>query len=770
MKQHECPEREVVWAEELCREAVAASQDAMIGIDAGGTIILWNQAAERLLGYSSREMLGESLDSILPVSVRDMHREFVNGCLAQGKPHETVGRTMELDAVRRDGKVIPVALSLSGGAHLGQPFVVAAVRDVADQQLHDRLLRESQTRLKAILHTVLTGVILIDADTHEIVDLNPAAAEMIGLPAERIAGRTCQGFICPAPEGQCPVTDLGQTVSKRESVLLRADGSRLPIVKQVTDVWIEDHRYLVDSFVDISDQKRLLHEMRRQKDLVSEIIANIPAFVFWKDRECRYLGCNPVFARSAGVGEPSEMVGKTDFDLVWKNEAERYRADDRQVMESGEPILAKEEPQTLKDGSQITLLTSKVPLRDTDGSVVGVLGIYLDITARREMERALEQHWLFLSQVLDFFPGSVAVLDGSGRINMVNQTWWQFAQDNDLPTDYTFEGIDYLEICRQATGPGSEGAAEIAQEIAALLDGRGSSFQHEYPCHSPTTQRWFQIRASTFRHQASRWVVVAHIDVTERKLAELKQDALMKELESVNRELKDFAYIVSHDLKAPLRGIRTVAEWLVNDFSESLGSEGRKHLEVIRERASRMSALIGGILEYSRVGRKQERYDAINLNELLQQLAEDLSPPEHISISIEPALPVVKGEPTRIRQLFQNLLSNAIKYNDKECGQIRIECIDRHDCWEFSVADNGPGIPQEHFERIFQIFQTLSADTGSENTGVGLTVAKKIVERHGGRLWVTSDVGKGSTFSFTLSKATTEGAHGNDAAAAAVGR
>jgi len=129
-----------------------------------------------------------------------------------------------------------------------------------------------------------------------------------------------------------------------------------------------------------------------------------------------------------------------------------------------------------------------------------------------------------------------------------------------------------------------------------------------------------------------------------------------------------------------------------------------------------------------------------------------LVPPENIAVTIQGKLPVIECEETHMMQLFQNLLGNGIKYMDKPQGQIEVGCIEQEDFWKFSVADNGPGIEEKHLERIFEMFQTLSASEESENTGVGLTVARKIVESYGGKIWVESKVGEGSTFFFTLPK------------------
>ena len=236
----------------------------------------------------------------------------------------------------------------------------------------------------------------------------------------------------------------------------------------------------------------------------------------------------------------------------------------------------------------------------------------------------------------------------------------------------------------------------------------------------------------------------------ERKRAEQVQAQLLKEVESVNHELKSFAYIVSHDLKAPLRGIRTLTDWILADHGDKLGNDGREQITLLSGRVDRMHNLIEAILQYSRVGRIKEEKVRVNLSELVPEIIDLISPPENIAITIENELPKVLCEQTRIQQVFQNLLSNAVKYMDKVQGRIAIGCVEEGDCWKFSVSDNGSGIEEKYFKKIFEIFQTLSPRDEYESTGVGLTVVKKIVELYGGRIWVESEHGHGSTFFFTL--------------------
>ncbi len=247
-------------------------------------------------------------------------------------------------------------------------------------------------------------------------------------------------------------------------------------------------------------------------------------------------------------------------------------------------------------------------------------------------------------------------------------------------------------------------------------------------------------------------IVLVSVDITERKNAELKQAKLLHELDSVNQELKDFAYIVSHDLKAPLRGITSLASWIKEDYKDRLDKEGCDQLDLLANRVNRMQALINGILHYSRVGRVREEMEKVDLNKTVNEIIDSLSPPPHIVVSIDDPLPVVMCEPTRIRQLFQNLISNAVKYMDKEQGFVRIGCMDKGNHWQFSISDNGPGIEDKYFKKIFQIFQTLHPRDQVESTGIGLAVVKKIVEMNRGRIWLESETGKGSTFFFTIKK------------------
>ena len=245
-------------------------------------------------------------------------------------------------------------------------------------------------------------------------------------------------------------------------------------------------------------------------------------------------------------------------------------------------------------------------------------------------------------------------------------------------------------------------------------------------------------------------------DITRRKqdeqsLKDLNEElkTAMRKLTAANRELVDFAHVAAHDLKAPLRGIGNLADMMSAEYGDKLDEHGRELLETILGRASRMHSLIDSVLRYSQFGRLAEEKQKVDLNKLLREVITALAPPENVAISLPSRLPALMCDKTRMIQIFQNLVDNAVKYMDKPRGQIRIDCAEEDGFWKFSVADNGRGIRREHFDSIFQMFQTLSSGD-EEGTGIGLAIVKKLVETSGGTLWIESQVGEGSTFLFTL--------------------
>jgi PAS domain S-box-containing protein len=238
-------------------------------------------------------------------------------------------------------------------------------------------------------------------------------------------------------------------------------------------------------------------------------------------------------------------------------------------------------------------------------------------------------------------------------------------------------------------------------------------------------------------------------DITDQKIAEKKLKEHTVELEKINKELDQFAYIASHDLKAPLRAIANLSEWIEEDLGSDLPEGVKEHTKLLRSRVGRMQSLIDGILSYSRVSRTEVKYETIDTDKLIEEVLNIIAVPASFEIVKEAVFPLINADRVRMEQVFTNLISNVVKYHDKESGKITLGHKKLENVHEFSVADDGPGIPPEYHEKIFVIFQTLEARDKIESTGVGLSIVKKIIEENGGTIKVESVPGEGTKFIFT---------------------
>lgn len=226
----------------------------------------------------------------------------------------------------------------------------------------------------------------------------------------------------------------------------------------------------------------------------------------------------------------------------------------------------------------------------------------------------------------------------------------------------------------------------------------------------------------------------------------------LKKLEEKNKELEKFAYIASHDLKEPLRMIRNFVELLSKKYGGELDEKAQQYIRFAVDGANRMTLLIDELLEYSRVGRIHNEQESVNLNQLLDEIVKDFPTSSKIRISIDP-LPEVKAVPVSMKLLFRNLISNGLKYQSGESKpKIDVSVKDEGEFWKFAVKDNGIGIDKDDYDVIFQLFKRLHGSNEYSGSGMGLAICKKIVEQHGGTIWVESEPGSGSVFSFTIKK------------------
>lgn len=252
--------------------------------------------------------------------------------------------------------------------------------------------------------------------------------------------------------------------------------------------------------------------------------------------------------------------------------------------------------------------------------------------------------------------------------------------------------------------------------------------------------------------KSSRKFIFIMSDVNERKKAEIQLNEYLSDLEKTNKELDKFAYIVSHDLKAPLRAIGNLTDWITQDSADSLSDESKENFQIIKGRVKRMEQLINAILEYSKVSKHKGTQELFSFNEIIHNAVDLAGTDSNCKIEISGTMPEYYGDKVKYQQVFMNLISNGIKHNNKEQKKIEISCREEGKFWEFMIKDNGPGIDKRFHEKVFVIFQTLKARDEFESTGIGLSIVKKIVEEAGGSIRIESTPGEGAAFYFTVPK------------------
>ena len=361
-----------------------------------------------------------------------------------------------------------------------------------------------------------------------------------------------------------------------------------------------------------------------------------------------------------------------------------------------------------------------------------------------------------LQRVLIQVPAAVCITRGPTHvIECANLMYQQLAGQRDLLGRTAREafpdlvGQGFVELLDQVY---TMGQAHIETEVRAVWDRQGGG----------TAQEGFvnQVYQPLIDQNGSVYGILLHaVDVTElvrsRRLVEEHAEELTRATQSltrINRELDQFAYVASHDLKAPLRGIASLAQWLEDDLGDKLSPENRKHLDLLRSRIERMDALIDGLLQYSRAGRVRNRVEAVDVGQLTTEVIEMLSPGPSVQILVAPGLPVFETERLPLQQVLLNLISNAMKHSGRPNTSVRVDVREEPEFYEFAVHDNGRGIPPQFHSRVWEIFQTLQPRDTVEGAGIGLALVKKNVEGRGGRAWLSSSESEGTTVYFSWPK------------------
>lgn len=479
-------------------------------------------------------------------------------------------------------------------------------------------------------------------------------------------------------------------------------------------------------------QKELLHEQNEELNKLSVVAsANENAIVFTHP-DARIFWCNDAYIKLTGYTR-DEVYGKTPVEIGRITETE---ADAVKLML--EKFYSRESfdveiTHGRKDGSYFWSRTKGQPIYDAEGRLTQYFAIIEDKTFQKEQEEQL----VLLSLIARNNMNGVVICDKNGAIEWVN------------PSFCNMTGYEYLELIGKKPGPllqGPESDEATVKYIAEQLK-KGAPFECEIiNYHKNGTRYWVKIQGRALYNkwgEVSRYFALEE-DITQKKELEAQREELLASLAKSNRELEDYAQVVSHDLKSPLRSINSLMAWIKEDNVGNLGNDTLNYFNLIDDKLEKMDHLIDGILTYSRIDKGDVATEDVDIAAIIDGIASMIHNPSNAAITAEHGLPVIRADRFRMQQLFQNLISNAVNYNDKPYGTVKIGYEDGGDYHVFSIADNGPGIARENHEKIFKMFQSLTSYERS--TGIGLSIVKKVVETYKGVITIDSEVGKGTTF------------------------
>ncbi|MFD1616591.1 PAS domain-containing sensor histidine kinase [Gelatiniphilus marinus] len=494
---------------------------------------------------------------------------------------------------------------------------------------------------------------------------------------------------------------------------------------------------------DITQEKANEEQLLESKNRLSTLVNNLDNGVLLEDENHRIISSNKKFTELFSLGvPPEELQGLSNIE-VFKQKShlltkpEAFLNNIQSISQKKETVFS--EVIEFKNGKILEL--NYLPIAQANQSK-GSLWTFKDITLIRTYLKRLEiEQQKYYSIISNINLGLIEV-DTENVILMVNDSFLSM-------TGYKEEEL--VGIKGKNLLPIKEDLDLVKKKLEERKKGKIESYELRIKNKQGEIRYWMASGAPNYDLEGNiTGSIGVYYDITEIKKLQNQKENLLLKLEKRNEELQEYAHIVSHDLKSPLRSVSALVSWLKEDNKGKLDNASIQNFSLIESTVEKMEQLITDILEYSSIGSEEIEKSDVNINTVVTDLIQMLFIPEHISVNVLSKLPIIKGNKTKLQQLFQNLISNAVKFIDKEVGIIDINVKELSTHYKFCIKDNGIGIEKKFHHKIFRIFNTLNKS--EDSTGIGLSIVKKIVELHEGKIWLESEPNIGTTFYFTLKK------------------
>ncbi len=796
-------------SEERFRILVQTAPDAIVLSNTSNHIIFANQVVREMFGYEPEELIGNHTGMLVPEEFRASDREhFKKINRVAGEP--VFEKTFEAHGKRENGTVFPLEMSLSSGTIGKNRFYCAIIRDITERKKAEEALRTTRDQLTGVIEDSLDAIIITD-EHGTVVRANKAFTAMLGMQQADIIGQSATIYTPSRPgtyrstAGEQVIIDqdcidknyysmrcfLDQGMIRNwEAYFQHADGMLLPIEANMVLLYDKsgDSVGAVGIIRDITERRRAEIQIKRQSavlEAINNVFQEMIACETAEDvaRTCLTVAEKITGSRFGWIGEINDRgtIGTIALsDLGWTScrmpESDKARLTNDlplkgfwcRVIKEKTSLIANEpasHPDSLgtPEGHPPIDAYLGVPLiyderafgiislanrpggyTEDDARDIEALALpFIEALMRKRTNIMLNNERKQLLSIFDSINAAIYVVDTTTYDLLFINRYMREMLDIE-----TIDGKCYTVLM------GFSCPCDFCTKNL-LAEDPEKTYRWEF--FSKHLSRHFMVHDRIIKWSDGRDVKFSMaLDISDRKEAEQKIQEFARELEQSNQDLNDFAYIASHDLKEPLRGIHNYASFLIEDYEDKLDAEGGRMLRTLTTLTKRLEALIESLLEYSRVGRLDLSFHETDLNTLVRDVIETLKirlEEQGVDVRVPRPLPNLYCDTTRIQEVYRNFISNAMKYNDKEEKWIEIGYTeyDTVSAPVLYVRDNGIGIREKHRDAVFKIFKRLHArDKFDGGTGAGLTIVKKIIERHNGRIWIESVPGEGTTFYFTI--------------------
>ena len=720
--------------------------DAYIVMDIMGNVLNMNEAAVEMLGYdASKESF--NLTSIVTEDYLEYTEKAFKKLYEKGyyKDYQAVIKTKN-----SGDKLVQVNSSIIYNKE-GKPIAAQGIlRDITQENIYKELIEQQKKQLDIIVDHSPIGISLSRKDDVGLIMANNSLAQMLGYSHEELKTIKLQDITYLEDKDVSAVKRNKLYNNEIDSYFLdkryvKKGGEIVWAKTSVTGVKDNKNnvKYHVTTIEDITQEKEAKEKLKDSENRLSTLIGHLQTGILLEDNHKNIQVVNKKFCSLFDLFDDELAIqGKKVSHFhekakhLFKN-PEYFLNTNNLVLQKNDDVYKQE--LELNDGRVFD--RNGIPILQ-DGVYKGYLWSYDDITIGKRYEESLEAQREKYSSIIANMNLGLLEVDNNDEILFANQSFCELS------------GYSLNELV------GKKAAELILSEESSKVfytkmnnreQGISDSYEVNAISKSGDIKNWLISGAPNYNVNGEIVGSIGiHLDITEQKNLEKQKEELLKSLEKQNEQLNEYAHIVSHDLKSPLRSISALLSWTKEDFEEKLGEQSLVNLNLMEDKVEKMDKLIGDILNYSSIEDEGMNYDLVDVNNIIKDIVHIIFIPDHIKVVTKQKLPIIKADATRIQQLFQNLIGNAVNYIDKEMGLVEVDYSESEDFYTFSIKDNGVGIPKEYHEKIFKMFSTLGNYENS--SGIGLNIVKKVVELYKGKIWIESEVGIGTTFFFSIKK------------------